>query len=133
MKRIFSLILNLLFVGAVIGVPLSTHYCQGKIVGSQWYGSFTDKPCQCSGDECGEGNCCNDTHQYLQIDCDLNTTSLTTFTLNIFNKIDLPAFVYHWTFDNVVEVDGFHKLPFYDLTLLPQGRSISILHQVFRL
>lgn len=79
LSRIFSFIILLSFLSAVLGVQVYKHYCGDFLAEVSLY--FQSNPCADEGGEeaCSKGkvdSCCDDEFQYLQLDVDLQKTNI---------------------------------------------------------
>ncbi|MFB6456671.1 hypothetical protein ACE38W_15470 [Chitinophaga sp. Hz27] len=80
MKKVFALILALLYIGTSSGATLHMHYCMGKLINvNLWHKEKVNKCSKCNSNahmKC-EKPCCKDTHKTLQVNKDhqvVNTT-----------------------------------------------------------
>lgn len=74
LKRFFSFLLILSFLGSVLGVQVYKHYCGDFLVGVSLY--IQSNPCadESGEDKCSRGemkSCCEDEFQYIQLDINL--------------------------------------------------------------
>ena len=76
MKRLFSILIVVIFLAGNIGLTLSTHYCGGRvseqnlglIIADLGCGMEAESKDNCSGEETSvKSNCCHDDHQNFKI------------------------------------------------------------------
>ena len=76
MKRLFSILIVVIFLAGNIGLTLSTHYCGGHVSEQSLGLSYADLGCgmedesedNCSGEETSvKSNCCSDDHKNFKI------------------------------------------------------------------
>lgn len=95
MKKFYIGILAFVYMAVSSGVALELHYCMGDKVGTELYGSSSDKCGKCGMTEKKTG-CCHDEYKFYKIS-DFHTTAS--------NDIDLAAssvamgkdfYLYNW-------------------------------------
>jgi hypothetical protein len=79
-KKIFILVLAVMYMGLTSGVMVNIHYCMGQVAGVN-YGHPEDEDCGKCGMEKQDG-CCHTDQQFVKADGDhlsVNSTATPTF------------------------------------------------------
>lgn len=66
MKKIITFVLAILYMGISSGIAMEIHYCMGKRVGVDFYGTGKDKCGKCGMKE-DKAGCCGDVHQFVKL------------------------------------------------------------------
>ena len=84
MKKIFAVILFLLYLTASSGAIINFHYCMGKFIGWDVTSSFNKTCTNCSMIKENRKGCCNDKHATLQLKKDQLASANTIVPHNQF-------------------------------------------------
>jgi hypothetical protein len=126
MKKVFALILSLVYLASSVGATVHLHYCMDKLV--NW--SLNDEGNKCR--KCGmekDGNCCKDENKFVKNSLDQTTTSAIQI-------LQPPATDDHISLINVDENYSFSYINEYPTNHAPPiktGVDILVLNCVFRI
>ena len=126
MKKVFALILSLVYLTSSVGATVHLHYCMDKLV--NW--SLNDEGNKCK--KCGmekDGNCCKDENKFVKNSLDQSTTSAIQI-------LQAPAIDDHISLINVDENYSFsyiHEYPTSHAPPIKTGVDILVLNCVFRI
>lgn len=126
MKKVFALILAILYLGSTIGATVHLHYCMDQLV--NW--TLDDEGSKCKN--CGmekDGNCCKDENKFVKNGLDQSRTSAIQI-------LQAPAINDHISFINVDENYSFSYSNEYLTSHAPPiktGVDILVLNCVFRI
>ena len=91
MKKVFALILSLVYLASSVGATVHLHYCMDKLV--NW--SLKDEGNKCK--KCGmekDGNCCKDENKFVK-------NSLDQSTSGAIQLLQVPIVDVHLSFINI--------------------------------
>ncbi len=133
MRKIISIVLALLFLGSNLGFSMDTHYCGGHAIKSALSFGAHDYDCGMENavSACESQNtvkkmdCCDNEHQLIQLDDNLNATSLN---LEI-NPLFVVAFVQVFIQNTLQIQEKTELIPDFSPPLPPQSRQV--LYQTF--
>lgn len=95
MKKIFALLLAIVYLGSTVGATVHLHYCMDRLV--NWTVRDEGSMCKNCGMEKG-GGCCNDESKFIKNDVDQSATGAM-------QALQAPAIDTHVSFTHVA--DGY--------------------------
>lgn len=102
MKRLFTLVVLLVYFAVSSGVVVNMHYCMNKLDSTRIYVSSDDDACGRCGMHMEQNHCCWDDVKLVKLQTDHFATKL---------------FVNDWTPALIVQpITGFLQSPFYNIT-----------------
>ena len=93
LKRLFYILMLLVYIPAVAGVGFSTHYCFGE-AGETHVFSLSKHPCCCSSAQENEDHCCTDEIKLVKLEDNQQHSQhriqLKPIVFDLFYSIELP-------------------------------------------
>ena len=114
MKKVFALILSLVYLTSSVGTTVHLHYCMDKLV--NW--SLNDEGNKCQ--KCGmekDGNCCKDENKFVKNSLDQSTTSAIQI-------LPAPVIDGHISLINVDEDYSFSYINEYQTSHAPPIKTV---------
>ena len=123
MKKVFFVILTLLYISASIGVTLRAHYCMGMLAEGELshYKSATCDRCGSEKINKEDNSCCRNEYKIIKNNLDQNIPE-STLQLTHLIAVDLPPSFVELSFNkwtSKTEVNRINHSP-------PPGRSIAV-------
>lgn len=99
MKKVFTLLLAILYMGSSTGATFHMHYCKGKLVEVELWHVATKKCSQCEVKPCKScvKKCCKDEHKTVKLEKDQKATENAIYFMQLaavttpFSFIELPS------------------------------------------
>jgi hypothetical protein len=128
MKKFFLSIITVIYMVLACGVATEIHYCMGRKVGIELYGSESKQCGKCGMVEKDTG-CCHDEHGFYKIEDTHKTVNNDLDFTTPVAIIENPYPVFTWQFpaDGAATAVNNHSPPEYN------GPSACILNCVFRI
>jgi hypothetical protein len=125
-KKVFALILSIVYLSSSVGATVHLHYCMDKLV--NW--SLNDEGSKCKN--CGmekDGNCCKDEQKFVKNNLDQGVAG----AIQLFQS---PAIDTHFSLINIVDNYSYSFIDEYPISHSPpndNGIDILIYNCVFRI
>jgi len=126
MKKVFALILSLVYLTSSVGATIHLHYCMDKLI--NWSLRSDGNKCKNCGME-KDGKCCKDENKFVKNSLDQSTTSAIQI-------LQAPVISDHLSFISINENYSFSSINEYPTSHAPPirtGVDILVRNCVFRI
>ncbi len=127
MKKTLAILLSVVYLAVTSGVAMTVHYCMGEVAAVGIGHSESDKCGDCGMEKSG---CCHDDFKIVKISDYHGSPSQPLLTL----KSDGTAIPIHcFDRETIFAFTSLHQRPTSHAPPGPDGRSLCILHCVYRI
>lgn len=126
MKKVFALIVAIVYLGSTVGATIHLHYCMDKLV--NWTLKNEGSKCKNCGME-KDGGCCKDEKKFVKNSIDQSATGAIQL-------LQAPAIDTHFSFINIADSYPFSHIDEHQINHAPPlktGPDIFVRNCVFRI
>lgn len=113
MKKVFTVILALLYLATTSGATVHLHYCMGKLVDKNLWHEETDSCSQCGMEKSsGAGNdCCKDEQQQVKVEKEHQKTETVFQSLQLVAPVTVYSELTAASFSSITEENPTSNAP----------------------